>query len=745
MSSDLGACFLCQCTDGGPLSHICAECKVEICPTCVASKQLSACPACGDKEQNWKALQKFGSFVVAYGTARDWLRGVGSDNGSPKAAQAVDSIGSSRIPSPASQGCKSPKGRTSKDELPPAVVGEVLDWLKEEVDGSWLDDCVAGVADTESPEVLELVDAGKKCTSVIGANGDYRSGMAREAVAYLLKNSMAANKAKEKKMLPKLPISNSNNSTAAPSTVGSACPTLRSEKPEASACPTLRSEKPEASTYPKQAEKPEEPLESWRTVQPSEGDSSEPTWHTSTPTSHSQPHSPAQVHGPTQYNKVENHVETSNMVTAETKNDTAASTAPTWSLAAFTKGFENLSLPMVPSWSTTVNHCSKMNIAHREVMEHGYLSEPSPAPPEMIQKPVDDLQNGDDWAEGHFAALENVAQGLKSGVTCNEAASAIGDDECRSYVTSVICPPVVPPLVFPTSGQHQSAVASRTETLQTTSSKSTTTCNTAASELEVKGKCEETPCMGNGTEDTCPKGHDRRWHGWHCGVCNKRGNGLRFGCMECLDANLCFTCKKTHEGQKQVSATLSSGMVCAEVEPAQTLSAIDETTVSQAASKNGVEIQEAKATQPKSGDRPARSSSSSRKERTGASGSKSVLSVQTMGTSSAAQLLGGLSQQQGSKPARTAGSSSKSVLSVQTMGNSSAAQLLGGLAQQQGSKPRSSSSKKAFESKSMVGAEGSTNRRSGQRAGGSVLSVKNASSSAAAGLLGPLLEQKAQH
>lgn len=145
----------------------------------------------------------------------------------------------------------------------------------------------------------------------------------------------------------------------------------------------------------------------------------------------------------------------------------------------------------------------------------------------------------------------------------------------------------------------------------------------------------------------------------------------------------------------------------------------------------------------KSGDRSARSSSSSRRERTSGSASKSVLSVQTTGTSSAAQLLGGLAQQQGSKE-RTAVSASKSVLAAGTMGTSSAAQLLGGIAQQQGSQPRSSSSKKAFESKSVVGAAGSTQRRSSQRAGGSVLSVKNTSSSAAAGLLGPMLEQKAK-
>jgi len=129
--------------------------------------------------------------------------------------------------------------------------------------------------------------------------------------------------------------------------------------------------------------------------------------------------------------------------------------------------------------------------------------------------------------------------------------------------------------------------------------------------------------------------------------------------------------------------------------------------------------------------------------------------VQTMGTSSAAHLLGGLVQNQGNRDAvapkshngaarssssrreRPAGSSSKSVLSMQTAGTSSAAQLLGGLGQNQGSKSRSSSSQKAFESKSVVGEARPTQRRSGTgpRAGGSVLAVKNPSSSAVAGLL----------
>jgi hypothetical protein len=346
----------------------------------------------------------------------------------------------------------------------------------------------------------------------------------------------------------------------------------------------------------------------------------------------------------------------------------------------------------------------------------------------MVQKLNDELLNGDDWAADHFAALENVGQSLKTSVAINEPATE--DDECRSYVTSVIFPPVVPPLAFPKSEQDRCAPAIRTETLQTTSSTSTTTCNSTSRELETKGACE----------DVCPKGHDRRWHGWHCGICNKRGNGLRFGCVECLDANLCMSCKKTYEAPTQIPA-----VACAEAQSAQSLNTIAESTTVEAVQKCGDEIPVSKAAaKPKSSERSARSTSSSRKERTGASASKSVLSVQTAGTSSAAQLLGGLAQQSGCKPERTGASASKSVLSVQTMGTSSAAQLLGGLAQQQGSKPRSSSSKKAFESKSVVGAEGSTQRRSGQRAGGSVLSVKNASSSAAAGLLGPLLEQKAQ-
>jgi len=79
-----------------------------------------------------------------------------------------------------------------------------------------------------------------------------------------------------------------------------------------------------------------------------------------------------------------------------------------------------------------------------------------------------------------------------------------------------------------------------------------------------------------------------------------------------------------------------------------------------------------------------------------------------------------------SRRERPVDSACKSVLSLQPTGTSSAAQLLGGLAQHQG------------------GAAGSTQRRArmGQGVSASVLSVKHTSSSTAAGLLGPLLEQK---
>merc|ERR1711939_543200 len=162
---------------------------------------------------------------------------------------------------------------------------------------------------------------------------------------------------------------------------------------------------------------------------------------------------------------------------------------------------------------------------------------------------------------------------------------------------------------------------------------------------------------------------DLRWHAWHCAICDKRGYGLRFGCVECREANLCVACKKTGASQKEEAAMSHSSMVHEEAKT-------DEAKViAENAAAPGIEAA------PKNGKR-------SRRERPVDSACKSVLSLQPTGTSSAAQLLGGLAHQ--------------------------------------------------------GGAAGSTQRRArmGQGASASVLSVKHTSSSTAAGLLGPLLEQK---
>jgi hypothetical protein len=112
-------------------------------------------------------------------------------------------------------------------------------------------------------------------------------------------------------------------------------------------------------------------------------------------------------------------------------------------------------------------------------------------------------------------------------------------------------------------------------------------------------------------------------------------------------------------------------------------------------------------------------------------------------------------------------SSGASVLSMQSASTSSAAHLLGAMASGQQGADRPRRPKAIPENRSAIGetsgaeseiagtspgqakprapAASSTQpqrRSAAQRAGGSVLSVKNVSSSSAAGLLGPLLEQK---
>jgi len=752
MSSHHGSstCCLCQSADNGPLSHICAACHAEVCPSCAASKQLSACPSCGDTDQSWKALQKVGSIMVVYSNARDWFRGVASATPAEKDAlyptvsgtpSGETSNTSTTTQNKSASGELNPAKDNDKGlqlDVNPAIVEGVLDWLKDEVDDRWLEECVEKdpelqdcrnlASELQEAETLELVDGGKKCTSVIGANGDYRSGMAREAVAYLLKSTLSANKVKSKKTLPE---SISSNSTAAPSTVGSACPTQRSDLAEASGCPTQQSEKPEEDTP-----------QSWRTAVPSDAENSEPapTWRTIT----SPPHSHrSQVHCSHSTNTLpECDTEKTPPVGKPSDADRSDESSPaafeakdTWGFASLANGFGSLTLPMVTSWSTAANHCSKLKVAQREVVEHA----PEPSAPVLLPPPpVDDSSHGDEWATDHFSSLENIAQHLTAGSAASDAsATATADDECRSLVTSIMFPPVVPPLVFPNSD-----TAVRSETMPSTLTRSDSNASSTQSEVTARGACDKATCVGiSSNDDVCPKGHDLRWHSWRCGICDKQGSGLRFGCAECAEQNLCVTCKKTNDIQKQDVARSKASEVHIDAQPVKGMIAIKEN-------------QEAPAVQaaPKSSNK---NSDGSHRERPVGSTSKSVLSVQTMGTSSAANLLGGLVQNQGNRDAvapkshngaarssssrreRPAGSSSKSVLSMQTAGTSSAAQLLGGLGQNQGSKSRSSSSQKAFESKSVVGEARPTQRRSGTgpRAGGSVLAVKNPSSSAVAGLL----------
>jgi hypothetical protein len=95
---------------------------------------------------------------MAYSSARDWFAQRSLDwrkeEADPQHAEE------DALPATLPTVPKSIKGM-QEGEIPPKVVEEVLDWLKDEVDDTWLDDCVKEVA--ESPlETLELVDAGKK-------------------------------------------------------------------------------------------------------------------------------------------------------------------------------------------------------------------------------------------------------------------------------------------------------------------------------------------------------------------------------------------------------------------------------------------------------------------------------------------------------------------------------------------------------------------------------------------------------
>lgn len=431
-------------------------------------------------------------------------------------------------------------------------------------------DAPGAIAIEPQLEVLELVDADAQCNSVVGANGDYRSGMARQAAAYMLKNSTTSKKVNPKMVTPWSDCMHSaDNSTAA------SCTASIMTSRAASVCPSHRS-----ATQ-------EEPRQSTCGVPPS-------------------------------------------------------------SVAS--------------------------------------------------EKPRDECQGNDDWAFDHSEAPKDHAQSVevtRSAGAGSEAATTNVDT--HSYVSSIICPPVMPASALPTSGNHQDCAL---ETIPTESTSlghhedctpivetiptESTSCD-ACHEIETKGACEQAASCEStcNSEDVCPQGHDLRWHAWNCAICDKRGYGLRFGCVECREANLCLGCRKNHEIQKEADIAKAS----CEAQPAHGMNPIAESKVAlvpEAAPKKD---------------------NSNRKE-------------------------------------RPVDSASKSVLSMQPQGSSSAAQLLGGLALQQGSKPRSSSRTLAGEAKSVVGAAESTQRRTCPRASASVLSVKHTSCSAAAGVLGPLLEQR---
>lgn len=46
-------------------------------------------------------------------------------------------------------------------------------------------------------------------------------------------------------------------------------------------------------------------------------------------------------------------------------------------------------------------------------------------------------------------------------------------------------------------------------------------------------------------DEVCSRQHYLRWHAWHCRRCAKRGHGLRWGCVECPEANICRSCNLT--------------------------------------------------------------------------------------------------------------------------------------------------------------------------------------------------------
>lgn len=738
-----GTCLLCRTANGGALSHICPVCTAEVCPECVARNQLAACPGCGETEQNWKALQKVSSVIVACSSARSWLLSVAGQK--PPAADAKDVEALPHTLHVQRAACVPAAGNLVqppppvKVDLPPAVVDEVIDWLKEEVDGNWLDSAIEPLEEAQ----LELMDAGIKKTSVICANGDYRASAAREAVAYLLKSTQAAQKSKSKKGPPRSDTVTTEMSTAVPSAAGSEAPSA-----VPSQCHTQRSVDARSEAVPNTEEVPQtwrtqEAPQTWRTVF-SAASASENVVASTMPATEQSDNVQPKILPPPATVQTGQATAPSLQLAEKVPASTDANTSDPWGLTALTRSLSGLA----SSFTLTAEKCSTVQMGSKVVVDDDA--------PEPLKPVVPESEERDDWADEHFANLENMAQGL----------TGRPEPEPMQVMHPPVPGPVVPPLSLPVTNEHNiNQVHAQQDTLDSKAAQpveftqndfpcASQVLETPSVTCESKEVPEPPTCIGIGSNDDgtmCARGHDLRWHAWSCSACGKRGGGLRFSCTECADANLCYGCKKNGANVATVLPTTAqiaapptalpqapsaqAKSVVAVVPPVQLPKAPQAAPVKQVVAGESQLGAKAEPTS-SSGSGPKRTSSSRQPRERPAGDRGSVLSVQSVSTSSAAQLLGPMAMKTGSKSdssrrSRVGDDESKATSSVIDGAPEAVPREV----------KRIEDATKKVQSRS-GSASAQPQRR---RAGASVLSVKNASSSSAAGLLGPLLEQKAKH
>merc|ERR1719387_2493847 len=110
-----------------------------------------------------------------------------------------------------------------------------------------------------------------------------------------------------------------------------------------------------------------------------------------------------------------------------------SSNANSWGLTSLTtlaRGLEGLGL--ASSWTWTTERCSKVKVATKTVVNDDI--------PEPLKPVVPEAEERDDWADEHFASLENMAQGLAA------TAEAV---EPVQVIHPPLPAPVVPPLLLP--------------------------------------------------------------------------------------------------------------------------------------------------------------------------------------------------------------------------------------------------------------------------------------------------------